>query len=252
MTDVQKSDEKRYYFRRGQIVMILAGFAITAVIIYFLGLLTGMHMKEKMLVNQEDSLSRIPVQPLLEGADSIEGGKLEKDTPPPNLTPAPSKSVVTKQEQRSRDKQPEQLAKSEVKSAEPRVKKSKSTVKEKAVGKVDEKTSAVPAKGEESSQAKGGGPKTAAGTWTVQVNSYPDEASAVVWEYALRKRGYDAYTVKAQIGTKTWYRVRVGSVATQDEAESLRKNLATKEGFGDAFLARKQTSDVIVGGEKSK
>jgi cell division protein FtsN len=54
----------------------------------------------------------------------------------------------------------------------------------------------------------------------------------------LKTKGYDAFIVAADVHGKTWYRVRVGPFDNRQEAESMRKLLDTREGFGDAFLAR--------------
>lgn len=251
MWNNQKSEEKRYYFRRGQVVMLFGGFTITAVIIYFLGLLTGINMVEKMLVNKENSQSRIPVEPIILGADTSRGDRLEQVSASHDKMPESSRSRPSQQDQELEDKQLEPSAQAEKPLAR-QVKRSKSTFKERALGKAEEKTSVLSAEQEDSRPAESVGPNVKGGMWTVQVNSYPDEASAVVWEYALKKRGYDAYTVKADIRRKTWYRVRVGHLASQNEAEALRKVLVSKEGFRDAFLARQQKGDVIVSSVKGK
>jgi cell division protein FtsN len=252
MVDHPKKQEKRYYFRRGQIVMLSLGFTITAAFIYFLGLLTGIQMAERMPVKTDGAPARIAVEPLGQAADSTPGAPVEAELASHSEVPKSSSSRPPQQDKLQEDPQLEQVAKVEISPMVPNGKKSKSTVEAESLQKADEKTSARSAQQDETSPSGRVMPKTTAGLWTIQVNSFPDEASAVVWENALKTKGYDAYTMKAVVKEKSWYRVRVGHFASQNEAEALRKVMVSREGFRDAFLARQQESDVIISAVKSQ
>jgi cell division protein FtsN len=55
----------------------------------------------------------------------------------------------------------------------------------------------------------------------------------------LRDKGYDVRVVTADIGGKTWHRVQVGELASQQEAFELKKYLKSAEKMDQAFVARR-------------
>jgi cell division septation protein DedD len=65
--------------------------------------------------------------------------------------------------------------------------------------------------------------------WMVQVGSFPSPTEAQQLANQLRQRGYDAYLIKAEVGAKTWYRVRVGRLNNEGEALELQQRLKTVE-----------------------
>ena len=70
--------------------------------------------------------------------------------------------------------------------------------------------------------------------YAVQVYSFQDKTRAEKALEDLRSRGYQAFIVVSDLGEKgTWYRVRVGGIADEKEAqvmlENVRKNY--KSGF---------------------
>ena len=70
--------------------------------------------------------------------------------------------------------------------------------------------------------------------YAVQVYSFQDKTRAEKALEELRSRGYQAFLVVSDLGEKgTWYRVRVGGIADEKEAqvmlENVRKNY--KSGF---------------------
>jgi DedD protein len=82
--------------------------------------------------------------------------------------------------------------------------------------------------------------------WTVQALATTDRADANAWLDRLKAKGYDAFIVGVDIKGQNWYRVRVGSLSSRQEAEALGKTLQTKEGFRDAFVAQSSKSEVIL------
>ena len=68
----------------------------------------------------------------------------------------------------------------------------------------------------------------ASGTVTLQVIAYNDESQAQKAVAMLKSRGFDAYTITAQIAGKgTIHRVRVGRYPTRDAAESAMGTIST-------------------------
>jgi len=75
--------------------------------------------------------------------------------------------------------------------------------------------------------------------WSVQVGSYPEENEAQALAKRLADNGLDAYVATVQLKGKSWYRVRVGRLASITEAEKLKKTLAGPKGFKQAFIAKR-------------
>ena len=73
--------------------------------------------------------------------------------------------------------------------------------------------------------------------WTVQVASVEVQQDAENLASQLRKSGYEAYVVTAQLETKTWHRVRVGQLKDLNVAMALRRDLITSKSFKTAYVA---------------
>lgn len=73
--------------------------------------------------------------------------------------------------------------------------------------------------------------------WTVQVTATNDQVQALVTARGLRAKGYDAFTVQADIGGAKWYRIQVGKFSDQQEAEQTAAKLR-KDGLEAAFVDR--------------
>ena len=94
----------------------------------------------------------------------------------------------------------------------------------------------------------GSAPKSAAETttpsvthaWSVQVNSFARQKNARSLVKRLKDNGYDAYVVSTKINGQNWYRVRVGHLATQEEAKPLLQTLQKKEKYTKAFIAKEK------------
>jgi cell division septation protein DedD len=68
--------------------------------------------------------------------------------------------------------------------------------------------------------------------YTIQTGAYADRTIADEEVRNLKRRGYAAFRVSANIPDKgTWYRVRIGSFASKESAERLANDLRTKEGI---------------------
>jgi cell division protein FtsN len=68
------------------------------------------------------------------------------------------------------------------------------------------------------------------GMLTIQVASLKDRKTASDMIARLKKKGYSAYITKAEVSGKgTWYRIRIGSFNTREEAEKIRNRLKKDE-----------------------
>jgi cell division septation protein DedD len=73
--------------------------------------------------------------------------------------------------------------------------------------------------------------------WSVQISAAPGRDVADTLAEQLKSEGYQSYVVQAQVKGQTFYRVRVGPLDAQEQAESLRQSLARQKEYHDAFLA---------------
>ncbi len=72
--------------------------------------------------------------------------------------------------------------------------------------------------------------KISGGRLTIQVASLKDKKTALNMVARLKKKGYTAYLVSAEVpGKGTWYRVRIGSFNTREETGKIRNRLKKDE-----------------------
>jgi DedD protein len=74
--------------------------------------------------------------------------------------------------------------------------------------------------------------------WSVQVKAFARQRDAGELAKRLKNKRYDAYVVAIQIKGRTWYRVRVGHLATQREAQGLLLKLKREEKYTRAIITR--------------
>ena len=72
--------------------------------------------------------------------------------------------------------------------------------------------------------------------WAVQVASFSQKGNADKLARKLSDKAYDAYVVSAKVKGRTWHRVWVGRLASQDEAKQLLLTLAERENYRKAFI----------------
>ena len=73
--------------------------------------------------------------------------------------------------------------------------------------------------------------------WVVQVGAYADAKDADLLAKRLRDKGYGVRVIVADVGGKTWHRVQVGELASQQQAVDLQKSLKSSEKLEQAFVA---------------
>lgn len=79
-------------------------------------------------------------------------------------------------------------------------------------------------------------PTPAGGNWTVQAYATNDTMRAIMLARTLRSKGYDATPVTKQIGSVTWYTVRVGRFRDRAAAKALENKLRAEEGLEAASV----------------
>jgi cell division septation protein DedD len=207
MAENRRGKDRRYYFTRGQLVLLGGAFTLASAIVFVLGMFVGKEIEGRKVVRPEEPLVKVPVRPAPKGTADTENARNKDDltfyntlTKPPEAKPA---------EARAEEKVP--------------------GVASKAISNT---------RSEPKGDAESADPRTGARTWSVQVNSYPDARSANELIDRLKNKGYNAFVTEANIKGKVWYRVRVGRFASREEAikaEAALKN----ENYPKAFATRK-------------
>ncbi len=72
--------------------------------------------------------------------------------------------------------------------------------------------------------------------WAVQVAALAENKDAESMAAKLRKVGHQAYVLTSQVAEKIWHRVRIGKFANQNDAQELKKDLATTTEFRQAYV----------------
>lgn len=237
-----------YYWTRGQLLILAAGFTVTSVIVFFLGILIGQGIEERKLLKKEEPLIKIPVQPLSQGSAASGAAGKEEMTFYDTLGKSPSGAQVTRVEPAKEIKPAEKAVKPAGKETKPPVQEEKVAVAEKVARvkpaqkakekTVPEKTAPMveakketPVQKPQEGKAEKAGTQTREKVWAVQVNAYPLERDAKKLAKKLKDKGYDAYVVPTNIKGRDWYRVRVGRLQTQEEAKALQETLKKRENF---------------------
>jgi cell division protein FtsN len=222
MAENRKGKENRFYFSRGQMVLLGAAFTLASVGIFILGMFVGQGIEERKIAKKEEPLIKIPVKPEAAGTGGTVGQKRDEITF--NESVSPDTTAPRLREVEKADKPPEKLAKAEARAPKA----------EKKAEKIAPAT--AKAKMEAVSSAEVTDP---AKIWRAQVNAYPDERSAKLLVDRLKIKGYNAYVSEVQNRGRTWYRVSVGRFNSREEAEKTVEALKTKENHLQAFAASK-------------
>ena len=222
MAENRRGKENRFYFSRGQMVLLGGSFVLASVVIFFLGMFVGKSIEERKIAKQEEPLVRIPVKPESGAASGAAAQKRDEITFNESAVKAPAAAEI--QEKAPAEKPAEKIAQAEAPPAKTE-KKPEGAAAEAAVKKND-----TAAHSETADQGK---------LWRAQVNAFPDERSAKLLVDRLKNKGYNAYVSEVQNRGKTWYRVSVGRYNSRDEAEKIVEALKTKENHPKAFAASK-------------
>ena len=225
MAENRKGKDKRFYFSRGQAIVLGFSFAVASMIIFFLGMLVGQGIEERKIVKPAEPLIKIPIRPT-QGSNSSPAAPREEITFYDTLTrPVPAQARA--EEELREAKKAEKNSK-----AEPRESKLPARQELASVAKRAEDKPATAARKLQPAEADA---KESRKPWTVQVNAFPDENSAKTWVDRLRDKGYNAYLSESRIQGRVWYRVRVGRFESREEAEKTQESLKKREHLAKAF-----------------
>jgi len=235
MAENRREKDKRFYFSRGQMVLLGGAFALASVIIFFLGVFTGKGIEERRIVKMEEPPVKIPIKPAAPGGPAGQGGAAKEEMTFYNTLTKPTEAEPSAEQKPKESKPAEKTTKVDSKESKPQTKEAPPAPK--PVEKKAEKTPSPeaapkPAPPIETTESKENGKG-----WTVQVNAFPDEKSAKTWVDRLKNKGYNAYVAEANAKGKIWYRVRVGQYNTREEAKKVEEALKTKENYTKAFIA---------------
>jgi cell division septation protein DedD len=235
MAENRREKDRRFYFTKGQMVLLGGAFTVASIIIFVLGMFIGKEIEARKLVKPEEPLVKVPVKPAPKADSEAEGGKNKDDLTFYNtLTKAPAAKPAV--EAKAEETEPKKTTGAATK-GKTLQSQDAATARSKAADKGGENApTGTEAETEAVKTAEG---KTTSKNWSVQVNAYPDEKSANDLVDRLKNKGYNAFVTQANIKGKVWYRVRVGRFGSREEAEKTEESLKNKENLGKAFATIK-------------
>lgn len=202
----------RYFFTRGQLVLLGAGFTVASAVIFLLGILMGQKIEERKLLKNSAPAVKLPVEPLASRTKVAPAA--EELTFYDTLSKGAAKALgPAKPAEEKQDGAGKAGGTKEGGSGEQKEKRAKA---EPVVAR-QEKPTPTP-------------------LWSVQVNAFPHERDAQNLAKKLSGKGYDAYVVAVDVNGRTWYRVRVGRFADRDEAKRLQETIKNKEKLTKAIV----------------
>ena len=222
MAENRRGKENRFYFSRGQMVLLGGAFTLASLVIFLIGMFVGRGIEERKIAKREEPLVKIPLRPESKTTDGVAAPQKDEITFNDALSKAPAAPLA--EEKAKPEKPPEKIAKAEVTAPKPD-KKSEKVKAEATLEKTEASANAEAA--------------DAGKVWRAQVNAFPDERSAKLLVDRLKNKCYNAYVSETQNRGKTWYRVSVGRYNSREEAEKIVEALRTTENHPKAFAASK-------------
>ena len=234
MAENRRGKENRFYFSRGQMILLGAAFTFASLIIFILGVFVGKDIEGRKVLKKEEPLVKFPVKP-----GAAESSAAPTPQPKNEITfndSLPRSAAAASPEERPTVPKPiERVAKAETKEAaggaktETRIAKGAEKKTEKiAPAEETPKKADVAETAERKDQGK---------AWRAQVNAFPDEQSAKQIVDRLKNKGYNAYVTEVQNRGRNWFRVSVGKYNSRDEADKMVELLRTKENYPKTFAA---------------
>ena len=232
MQENRRYRDKRFYFSRGQLLLLAGAFALASLIIFLLGIVVGRGIEERKLAKPEEPLIRIPVKPSTQSSGSAGGAQAKEELTFYDTLGKSSREAPALEEKAAELKEAAKASKPEPKEIKPQVREKATSTSVKGEEKPGLHRSNLPP------AAHHVEPNDSAKTWYVQVNAFPDEKSGQIWVDRLKNKGYNAYLAEGRNQGKLWYRVRVGRYSSREEAEKIAEVLKSKENFTKAFATR--------------
>jgi cell division septation protein DedD len=238
MAENRREKHRRYFFTLGQMVLLGTGFALTCLIVFFLGIVIGKGIEARKVVRPEEPLVKIPIKPSAQGSAGTSGaaGK-EELTFYETLTKSPG--FESSGENKNENESGKPSKRDVTRDNKSESSRAAAPAPRKGTEKRPEPTAVLAAaaatQGEETAEPKENGK-----VWTVQVNAYPDERSANQLVDRLKNKGYNAAMSETRNKGKLWYRVRVGRYGSREEADKAVEELKNKEKLEKAFATSRQ------------
>jgi len=237
MAENRRGKENRFYFSRGQMVLLGAAFTVASVIIFFLGIFIGKGIEERRLVRKEEPLVKIPVKPGVQESSAGSTPMARDEITFNDPLPSPIRTSEAVPEEKPKEaRRIEAVNVAEVKEKNPTP--TSTVVPVRTAEKKAEKTGLTQVTAKKVERTSGDSQESGK-NWRAQVNAYPDERSAKLIADRLKSKGYNAYVSEGQNQGKTWYRVSVGRYTSRDEADKTLEALRNKENFPKAFVTSK-------------
>ena len=230
MAENRKGKEKRYYFSRGQFILLGCGFSVASVIIFFLGMLVGQGIEERKIVKPAEPLMKIPIKPT-QGSSSPPLSPKEEITFYDTLTTRSATAQSRVEEEVRETKKAEKIAKGENRE----VSRERKLPAKQGLAPVAKRSEDRPGEAGKKFPSGDGEAKQSGKPWTVQVNAFPDEKTAKTWVDRLKDKGYNAYLSESRVQGRLWYRVRVGHFESREEAEKTQDSLRKREQLAKSF-----------------
>jgi cell division septation protein DedD len=234
MAENRKGKEKRYYFSRGQFILLGCGFTVASVIIFFLGMLVGQGIEERKIVKPAEPLMKIPIKPT-QGSHSSPLSPKEEITFYDTLTTRSATAHGRVEEEVRETKKAEKTVKGENREAS----KDRKLAPKQELAPVAKRSEDRAGETGKKNQSDDGEAKQSGKLWTVQVNAFPDEKTAKTWVDRLKDRGYNAYLSESRVQGRLWYRVRVGRFESREEAEKTQESLRKREQLAKSFATNR-------------
>jgi len=200
--------QRVYTLSRGQLASLAVGFAVTSLVIFFLGILIGQGIEERKLLTREgeEPVAKIPIRK----SSALKSAPVESEqemTFYDTLTQSPSRMEGEATGSDKEDKTKKREAK-------------------------------LPGKKRDAKGGTAPGVLSQGRVWSVQVNAFTRESDARNLANRLKNKGYDTHIGSAKNQGQVWHRVLVGQLPTRDKAKSLLQALKKKEQFTKAIITR--------------
>ena len=235
MAENRRGKENRFYFSRGQMILLGAAFTFASLIIFILGVFVGKGIEGRKVLKKEEPLVKFSVKP-----GAVESSAAPTPQPNNELTfndslPRSAAASATPEEGPTAPKPIERGAKAETKEAAGGVRTATGVAK--GAEKKSEKVAPAEATAKKADGADTAERKDHGKAWRAQVNAFPDEQSAKQIVDRLKNKGYNAYVTEFQNRGRNWFRVSVGKYNSRDEADKMVELLKTKENYPKTFAA---------------
>jgi DedD protein len=234
MAENRRGKDGRFYFSRGQMVLLGAAFTLASLIIFVLGVFVGKVIEGRKFVKQDEPLVKIPIKPSAAEPSPAPAAPSKNEITFNDSPPKQAVAAVAADEPRATAK-PEKVAKAEAKESAGAKREEPPAVK--VSDKKSEKAAPAVETAKKIETVETADSRNSGSVWRAQVNAFPDERSAKQIVDRLKNKGYNAYVTEVENRGKNWYRVSVGKYNSREEADKMAELLRNKENYPKAFAA---------------